>query len=153
MNQIRFIARKKSLQSISICARGKRHLPSCFSAFQPCNGSFPSHNSITPLTSFTSLTTRRCFSSDIEDPDDEDTELTVHNLHEWFGVEYQNAWQGFMHLEDLMLDKSSRYLIRKLQDLYHGIVQQYDRPTTEQCNKVCEIDDVVVAAVFCHSCS
>lgn len=58
------------------------------------------------------------------------------NWEDWFGVEYENPWLGFQPLEDPMLDKSTRYLIEQLQDLYHGIVKNLDRPTTEQCNKV-----------------
>jgi hypothetical protein len=58
------------------------------------------------------------------------------NWEDWFGVEYENPWLGFQPLDDPVLDKSTRYLIEQLQDLYHGIVKNLDRPTTEQCNKV-----------------
>lgn len=58
------------------------------------------------------------------------------NWQEWFGIEYENPWQGFKHLEDPALDQTTRFLIQQLQDLYHGIVGNFDRPCTEQCNKV-----------------
>jgi hypothetical protein len=58
------------------------------------------------------------------------------NWEDWFGVEYENPWLGFQPLGDQILDKSTRYLIEQLQDLYHGIIGNLDRPTTEQCNKV-----------------
>ena len=61
------------------------------------------------------------------------------NWEDWFGVEYENPWLGFQPLDDQIRDKSTRYLIEQLQDLYHGIVKNLDRPTTEQCNKVSHI--------------
>lgn len=51
-------------------------------------------------------------------------------------VEYEHPWLGFKTLDDVFMDKTSRFLIQNLQDLYHGILTTYDRPTTEQCNKI-----------------
>jgi hypothetical protein len=61
------------------------------------------------------------------------------NWEDWFGVEYENPWLGFQPLGDQILDKRTRYLIERLQDLYHGIIDNLDRPTTEQCNKVSRV--------------
>lgn len=61
------------------------------------------------------------------------------NWQEWFGIEYENPWQGFGHLQDAALDQTTRFLIQQLQDLYHGILGPYDRPSTGQCKKVCTI--------------
>jgi hypothetical protein len=58
------------------------------------------------------------------------------NWQDWFGIEYENPWQGFRHLQDAALDQTTRFLIQQLQDLYHGILGPFDRPSTNQCKKV-----------------
>jgi hypothetical protein len=73
------------------------------------------------------------------------------NWEDWFGIEYENPWQGFRHLQDAALDQTTRFLIQQLQDLYHGILGPFDRPSTNQCKKV--LQDLVDSASTGHDFS
>lgn len=138
MNQIRLVAKTKSVRSIFTIARPRQLItPLVVASARPCHGFLPLHQRNT-VYSLNPITSQRYFSSTVfRGNDDHENYIYEDDWIEWFaGVEYQSASLGFDALDNVKLDRSSRFLIQQLQDLYHGIVRQYDRPTTEQCNKV-----------------
>lgn len=118
-----------------------RQKSASFSAVHCGNGIIitSSQNNLTlPRHSIHSFEPKRYFSSDFESGNTYDD--NNEDWQEWFGgVEYENAWLGFQHVNDAKLDQASRFLLQNLQDLYHGILHEYDRPTTERCNKVSRV--------------
>ena len=143
MNRIHLATRDRCIRSFSSIALRRRHqLPSYFTvAIQSVDDrqtTFLQASTLIPFSSYV-YHTPRFLSSGFETFHSEGDDTPSDNNKDWqnlFGVEYENAWSGFRRLDNPILDKSSRYLIQRLQDLYNGIVQPYDRPTTEQCNKV-----------------
>lgn len=144
------MTKSKSFRSIATTMAKRRHCffpssSSCaaFSYDSPCT--ITTTQQTNPLHSFPTFHTKRLYSSTLfrnaslahnkpmanNNNNDDGT-----NWQDWFGIEYENPWQGFRHLQDAALDQTTRFLIQQLQDLYHGILGPFDRPSTNQCKKV-----------------